>query len=58
MTSTNLPHTDLPYNAVLRAEDAPSQPTRWTMLCEGVLIPLSSILGIFLFMVAIMLITD
>jgi hypothetical protein len=42
----------------LRAEDGQVPRSRWTTLCEGVLIPLGSIFAIFLFMLGVMLITD
>jgi hypothetical protein len=40
-----------------RAEDGDLDCTRWSGLCEGVLIPLGSLFAVFLLMLGVMLIT-
>ncbi len=57
MMPTSLSHPSL-ADSRARAEDDPSLTSRWSELCQGVLIPLGSILCIFLFMLGIMLMTD
>jgi len=40
-----------------RAEDGQLDCSRWSGLCEGVLIPLGSLFAVFLLMLGVMLIT-
>jgi hypothetical protein len=40
-----------------RAEDGPLDHNRFSVLCEGVLIPLGSLFAIFLILLGVMLIT-
>ena len=42
----------------IRAEDGLTQPSRWNTLCEGVLIPLGSLLAVFMVMLCVMLIAS
>jgi hypothetical protein len=41
-----------------RAEDGLQEPSRWTALCEDVLIPLGSLFAVFMIMLGVMLIAD
>jgi hypothetical protein len=45
------------YQSTVRAEDGPPC-SRWSALCEGVLIPLGSLFAIFLVMLGIMLVAN
>ena len=44
---------DSPYLSSIRAEDG-KQPSQWSVLCEGVLIPFGSLIIIFLCMLLVM----
>lgn len=46
---------DSAYASIIRAEDG-TQPSHWSVLCEGVLIPLGALFAILLCIVAVMLI--
>jgi hypothetical protein len=46
------------YQSNARAEDGRQQPTRWSVFCEDVIIPLGSLFAVFLVMLGIMLIVD
>jgi hypothetical protein len=45
------------YQSNVRAEDGMQPRSRWSALCEGVLIPLGSLFTVFLAMLGIMLLT-
>jgi len=45
------------YQSNARAEDGMQPRSRWSALCEGVLIPLGSLFTVFLAMLGIMLLT-
>jgi hypothetical protein len=44
------------YQSNIRAEDGLLPRGRWDTLCEGVLIPIGSLLAVFLFMLGAMLV--
>jgi hypothetical protein len=45
------------YQSNVRAEDGMQPRSRWSALCEGVIIPLGSLFTVFLAMLGIMLLT-
>jgi hypothetical protein len=57
MAIVNFTRNQPPTHDHVRAEDVSTR-TRWTALCEGVLLPLGSIFAIFLCMLGVMLIVD
>ena len=58
MNNTDLAIDEVFSQSNVRAEDGFLQTSRWERLCEGVLIPLGSLLAVFMMMLCVMLIAD
>jgi hypothetical protein len=57
MEYTELKNDASIYQSNARAEDGMQQRSRWSALCEGVIIPIGSLFTVFLAMLGIMLLT-
>jgi hypothetical protein len=58
MKYEKLENEDIASQSNVRAEDGLQESSRWTALCEDVLIPLGSLFAVFMVMLGVMLIAD
>jgi hypothetical protein len=58
MELTKFKYDNSIYQSNVRAEDGLQQTSRWNAFYEGVLIPVGSVLAVFLAVLGVMLISD